>query len=195
MMNGYTACLKTTTARRLATVLNIPLIETNKFGHCTNEAGLLEQSFRERRYEIGFDVASILLNKGIPFIFDGTFSNPDWRKKVYLLAQNKGVDDVIVVKCFCDNRRIINLRLEAKKLNPLLPENEVTKLDNYDMTKKQFELSPVEEDTMPIGKKPSIICFDSGKYVIETARSYSQTANIVDDAIFKSIALGKLNDY
>ena len=32
LMNGYTASLKTYTARRIANVLKIPLIETNRLG-------------------------------------------------------------------------------------------------------------------------------------------------------------------
>ncbi len=41
LMNGFTASLKTTVARRLSAILKIPLIQTNQLGRITDKKGLM----------------------------------------------------------------------------------------------------------------------------------------------------------
>ena len=73
LMNGYTACLKTCTARRIANLLGIPLIETNRLGRCASSDGRLDDKIRDIRYKIARNHAAVLIETGLPVIIDGTF--------------------------------------------------------------------------------------------------------------------------
>src|SRR5262249_22438659 len=87
IMNGHTACLKTYTARRLANVLKVLLVETNKLGRCTNPDGLLNDEFRELRYNTLFGVVRQLLARGESVVADGTFTLRRRRNVLYSLCK------------------------------------------------------------------------------------------------------------
>ena len=155
IMNGYTASLKTYTARRIANVLKIPLIETNRFGRCTKE-GVLNYAMRDKRYKIVTQLASFISENKLPMVIDGTFNFQRWRTALYPKLANH---DVIIVRCVCNDKAIIKARISEREANKILPENEASSIFNYLKTRKDDE--SVYEDVLSSGETPTIIEFDT----------------------------------
>lgn len=192
LMNGYTASLKTYTARRVANLLKIPLIETNKLGRCTNADGLLNDSLRERRYEIAVSQASLMAENHLPLVVDGTFNFQRWRNGLYAPLLENGVEDVIIVRCVCFDEDIICARVAERERNRILPENEAAKMENYLKTLRDDE--SIFEDKLPSGR-PSIIEFRTGpEYTVELKQGNSDIAKQIRYLIWESFHTGKLNE-
>lgn len=194
LMNGYTACLKTYTARRLANVLKIPLIETNRLGSCTSDDGNLNDKLRDRRYETATKQALTLLEDGLSVVIDGTFNFRRWRGGLYSIFAENDVSDVVIVRCICEDETIIRARIEERQVKRILPENEAAKMENYFKTMKDDE--SIYEDRMPSGEMPSVVEFRTGpEYTVEICQGDSDIAKVVQEVIWRSFHTGKLNEH
>jgi predicted kinase len=189
LMNGYTASLKTYTSRRIANVLKIPILETNRFGHCTKE-GYLSDGLRNKRYDIMLKLASFLSTEKLPMVLDGTFNFQHWRSSFYSNLYN---NEIIIVRCICNDRDIINARIREREQNSVLPENEAAKMENYLKTLKDDE--PVYDDVLPSGEIPIVIEFDTGNYTVQTTQGENKLAQEIKDIIWRSFHTGKLNEH
>lgn len=189
LMNGYTASLKTYTARRVANQLKIPIIETNRLGRCTGDDGLLDDALREKRYEIACQQASLLTKAGLPIVVDGTFNFQRWRNRLYLPLTANGVEDIVIVRCVCDDEAIIRARLNSRQANRILPENEAASMENYFKTRRDDE--SVYEDGLP-----SIVEFRTGpEYTVRVRQGKSEIAQLVRDLVWESFHTGRLNEH
>lgn len=193
IMNGYTATLKTYTARRIANVLKIPLIETNRFGRCTDNQGLLDDTLRDKRYKIAVEQAALLAARKLPVVIDGTFNFSRWRSDLYAELAKRGVKDIIIVRCVCEDEGIITARLEERQRRKILPENEAARMENYLKTRKDNE--PVYNDLLPSEGQPTVVEFTTGPdYAVKVEQGEAELAHIIKDIIFRSIHTGTLNE-
>ena len=193
MMNGYTACLKTYTARRLSSLLHIPLVETNKLGRCTDETGLLDLAARTRRYERAKQIVSDHLAFGSSIIVDGTFGLRDWRYPFYRECVLTETKIVVIVRCVCNDEKIIQVRLDDRKNNRHRPENEASIIENYRQT-REYEQHPCN-DTFTGVNQLGLIEFDTANYsVIVTYPDKFGLANTISDLIWQSIHTGRLGE-
>lgn len=194
LMNGFTATLKTYSARRIANLLKIPLIETNRLGHCTDEDGLLDDKLRERRYRIATDQASMLIRKGLPVVVDGTFNFQRWRNRLYRPLAKHGVEDVVIVRCVCYDEDIIKARIAVRQNKKVVPENEAARMENYLKTRADDE--DVREDILPSGAVPSVVEFRTGpEYSVEVTQGHSDMAEHIRYLLWESFHTGKLNEH
>jgi len=193
-MNGYTASLKTYTARRIANVLQIPLIETNRLGKCTSDNGLLNDRARDERYRILAEQASVLSKNGLPMVIDGTFNFKKWRDSLYLPFAEKDISNVVIVSCVCEDKDIINARINERQEKQILPENEAARMENYLKTLADNE--SIYEDRLPTGELPNIVEFRTGpEYTVKVRQGDSHIAKVVQEIIWKSFHTGKLNEH
>ncbi len=194
LMNGYTASLKTYTARRISNVLKIPIIETNRLGSCTSDDGLLNDDMRQRRYDIAIAQASLLAEKGLPVVIDGTFNFQKWRNGLYLPLAENDISNVVIVRCLCEDLDIIRARVEERKERKILPENEAAKMENYFKTRGDDQ--SIYEDELPSGVRPSIVEFRTGpEYTAEVRQGDSDIARVVREIIWRSFHTGRLNEH
>ena len=194
LMNGYTASLKTYTARRIANVLKIPLIETNRLGRCTYDNGLLDDTARDKRYDIATEQASVLLKRGLPTVIDGTFNFQRWRNELYLPLAENDLSNVVIFRCFCEDKDIVETRISERQERRILPENEAARMENYFKTLEDNE--SVYEDILLSGEKPSVVEFRTGpEYTLTVRQGDSDIAKVVKEIIWRSFHTGKLNEH
>jgi predicted kinase len=194
LMNGYTACLKTYAARRIANVLKIPLIETNRLGHCTGEDGLLRDDLRGRRYDIAGKLSAQLARARLPMVIDGTFNFRKWRGMFYPLLAENDINDIVIVRCVCDDEDIVQARINERSGRRILPENEAARMENYLKTRRDDE--SVYEDTLPAGGHPSVVEFRTGPdYTVEIRKGGSEAAKAIRELLWKSFHTGRLNEH
>jgi predicted kinase len=189
VMNGHTASLKTYTARRIANVQKIGLIETNRLGRCTGEGGILDDKLRDKRYDIARDLTDVMVRNNTSLVIDGTFNFKKWRDEIYdpLLKNNF---EIIIVRCFCDDADIVRARIEDRQSDKIRPEYEAAKMENYFRTRQEGE--PIYEDKLPDGKI-SIVEFDTGKYTMKIIKNPTDISKIVRGIIWKDFHTGRLN--
>lgn len=142
--NGHTATLKTELTTYIANCLSIPLLATHRYGPCTAN-GLLQDALRNQRYEELLLDAGSFVARHYSVVLDGTFTNPEWRERVYSLALMHGVTP-IVIRTVCDNELYILARLWRRKLDHSRSEHEVTEFANFIMTRNDMMANPCEED-------------------------------------------------
>lgn len=144
MTNGYTATLKTEVTAYLANCLGIPILATHRYGECTVD-GLLQDSLRRKRYEEMLLDADSTLSRGYSVVLDGTFASREWRERAYELAMTYGAAPIII-KTICDDEVYIRSRLWRRKLDHSRSEHEVTRFENFVMTRQDVMAHPCEED-------------------------------------------------
>lgn len=194
LMNGWTACLKTYTSRRLSNAFKIPVLETNKFGHCVGTDGMLDDRMRTARYKSVFAVANEILKQGHSVVIDGTFNFRRWREEVYRLSSNQGIKHIVIVRCFCSDSDVIRLRISERVSNVFRPENQVSRYEDYEKTVADDET--IYEDVLPNGEKPSVVAFDSGNYTVTLTQGQPEgIATKVRDVIWASVNTGKLSEH
>ncbi len=181
MTNGYTACLKTTVARRIADELEVPLIEAYRLGKVVTSSGVVSNEKRDARYKIIAEITKIYLQNGIPVVIDATFNFRRWREYIYEITKQYPVSDTVIVKCFCHDVALIQKRLTARQANSLFPDQEVTNIANYFKTVQENEI--VEADILPDGRMPAIVEFDSGAFVAKVMCAQTNLAKQVVEII------------
>lgn len=144
LTNGYTATLKTELTSYIANCLSVPLLATHRYGPCTAH-GLLQDDLRNQRYEELLLDAGSFVARNYSVVLDGTFTNPEWRERVYSLAITHGVTPIII-KTVCDDEFYILARLWRRKLDHSRSEHEVTEFENFIMTRNDMTANPCEED-------------------------------------------------
>ena len=144
-MNGYTATLKTELSTYLANCLSIPLLATHRYGDCT-VGGILNSDKRSARYSQLLEDAERVVLGGRSVILDGTFAEPEWRTAVYRLAENSGAHP-IAIQTRCEDDTYIRARLWRRFLDHSRSEHEVTKYENFQITRAAIEANPVEADS------------------------------------------------
>jgi predicted kinase len=137
-MHGYTAFLKSVTARRLSHQLHVFLVETNKLGPCIVDEDL-SQPLRDRRYEAALRIAKTALHVGGSVVLDGTFGLRRWREDLYRLCQDSYIETLVMVRCVCEDDEILQIRLNDRKRHPDLPESEVHTWKPVETTRMQFK--------------------------------------------------------
>lgn len=182
MTCGYTATLKSETSVYLANCLGVPLMATHQYGRCTNPTGVLDSSLRSVRYEHLIEDAEAALARGHSVVLDGTFSDRLWRTRVYKLA---GTFDarVVVLLTSCEDEGYIRARL-WRRLDHSRSEHEVTKIDNYYITRQAIEKNPAELDDVPENVRRDLVRFsNNGERVVQTVGQSSADAELVCDLI------------
>jgi len=193
-MNGYTACLKTYTARRLSNLLRVPLVETNKLGPCTDGSGALDLEARKLRYERAVRLTYDYLHLGMSLVVDGTFGRKIWRQDLYGCCVRAGVRRVLAVRCFCTNEDVIEARIVDRQENDYRPENEAALLANYHTTRTEEE--PIRGESLPWDAPLPIVEFDTERFEVEvhTASEDSLAAD-VRRMIWTSVHTGRLSEH
>ncbi len=191
MMNGHVACLKTTIAAKLAKVLGVPVVHTNRHGHILAKDMSMDPRKREKRYDNLFREAEGLLKAGRSLILDGTFARARWRNRAYSLCRKYPVGKVAIIRCVCPDKKAIRERLRKRRECTFLPENEIFRYKNHIESIRQDE--PPYSDEIREGKKPCIIEFDSGEFEIK-ARTGSKCPEKIAKALVKIVKEIEPND-
>jgi hypothetical protein len=180
LIAGLPAAGKTTTAKRLSTGLSAILLATDLLRKNILEyPSYSDEKKRELVYEALLEQASDVIKKQNTIIIDATFSLKRRREMFYNLAgQNKA--DIIVIKCFCDEEKIIS-RIEERKENPDF--SDIKKKSQYYEVKEQFE--DFSEDVLPGGKPVKLIEYSTDTRKtrlknIEMIKMDDMTRKIVD---------------
>jgi hypothetical protein len=190
MLHGYTACLKTETATYLSNCFSIPLIATHRYGSCTTH-GLLDLDKRKQRYEILLQDAELQLGRGYSIVLDGTFSEPEWRERVYELAAIHRAH-VVAIKATCDDSEYIKARLWQRRVDHSRSDHEVTDFQNYVDTRLKILSNPITGDPTFVSSGYELITFDTnGNRQVEVPTSASHDAQEIARLIRLSHLMSK----
>lgn len=194
-LNGHTACLKTYTARRLSNVLHIPLVETNKFGSCTDSQGFLNQQLRDRRYSLALEVVSKLFDLHLSVVVDGTFSRQKWRTRLYSAARVAEITDIVILRCICPDEDIARLRMAERSKDSSKADSEASfHFENYRQTKEEEQ--SIWDDQFDWCPPPAIVQFDSSAYKVSVLREgHSPLATTVAETVWSSVHTGTLRQH
>jgi len=194
MTCGYTACFKTTIARKIAGVLRAPLIEMFRLGDDTHADGAnVDDNKRARRFSIMNELVDFYFKNNLPVVIDSSFNARKWREPVYKVIERYGVTDIVWVVCYCDNIEVIKERLKYRGANPDMPDSKNQSLEIYLRSKREH--NPVSEDRLPGGLEASIIMFNSELHQVTLTKKVTPLAGTVFDILSKSAATGTLNIY
>lgn len=180
IMNGHVACLKTTLARKLSDLLEVPLLETNKFGRVLNEENLMDLEKRNKRYSALLEMAETYVSNNYSVILDGTFGLEEWRRKVYAICSKHGVTEIAVIRCVSSSDEVVKWRLMEREFDALAPEKEVFYWDNYLQSVSMYE--NVENDIVSQELKVNILEFDSATKVLSVKKRETDLAKKLEDA-------------
>lgn len=190
MMNGHPACLKSTISKKLADVLNIPLVRTNAFGGTITASGYSTIEIRDRRYQHAFKQMESLLKEGKSLVFDGTFTRTEWRSQLYSLCQKYSVNEIIILRCISSNDNVVKERFMKRASLEEQAEKDSIYFKNY--------LRDVPLDNPPfsdiyMNRIPSIVVLDSAKLkIIQMIAMTNFSYNITK--VFKDIVSKLLLD-
>ncbi len=182
LTNGHTATLKTELTAYIANCLSIPLLATHRYGPCTAN-GLLQDDLRNQRYEELLLDAGSLAARNYSVVLDGTFTNPEWRQRVYSLAIMHRATPIII-KTVCDEEPYILARLWRRKLDHSRSEHEVTEFANFIMTRNDMIVNPCEEDAGFGASGAEVVTFRNDSHrSVTIGESASVDARLIVDLI------------
>ena len=178
IMIGRTAAGKTTLAKELSTQLNMKYLsssmakETLKKGFAIEEC--FDENLRDQAYQKAVSRAVTCLADGTPFIIDASFHRQKRRVSLYKQIREM-TSGLIIVYCYCNDIKKVELRIKDRKRSPHLVHNRACSMDTYHHIDKNFE--ELNGGEFPKDFSATIIQVDTDQNIVSGLNYYGANGN------------------
>lgn len=169
LVSGYICSLKSYISAALAKELGMTRLETKQLGSISTEED------KSHRYEKLAHLLRTELPKGKNIVLDGTFGKREYRQRVYDIAEQSGVEDMVVVSCSCYDKREVRRRIRERE----------TRVKTDDVCLQEWLNQSYDNLNGDRFKQrcPSIIAVDTGEYEISSLILVSDFSHLVKDKL------------
>ena len=170
MMHGYICSLKTVISSALAKELGTARLETKQLGPIDDNYGKFQ------RYTLFVKLAKTCAEAGRDVILDGTFGDDKHRQEIYQIGEQLGVEDIVVIYCFCNDEKEIWRRIHERK-----------EADKVCISEWLNQTHTVLSNDKYDGSSPSIIQVDTGKYEMKIESGKTHFSQRIGEKLEKII--------
>ena len=103
LMNGFTACFKSTISNYLSQLLLLKFISSHQLGSASTSTGLPDNNLRDIRYQKMLTLLKNNISKGKSSIVDFSFCHKDTLLKTIYLLNKQNVRNVKIIRLISSN--------------------------------------------------------------------------------------------